>query len=91
MFLPTLVGASSPAADDGTGRSQGHVGVQMLLLGLVFNLIAVACDRACGGAGSGDRPRLVRPLTRRLSLVGGIGGLTMIGLGVTVAATGRKD
>ncbi|WP_281393820.1 hypothetical protein [Streptomyces bathyalis] len=28
---------------------------------------------------------------RRLALVGGAGGLTMIGLGVTVAATGRKD
>jgi hypothetical protein len=28
---------------------------------------------------------------QRLSLVGGIGGLTMIALGVTVATTGRKD
>ncbi|MFE6580793.1 LysE family translocator, partial [Streptomyces rochei] len=28
---------------------------------------------------------------RRLSAVGGAGGLAMIGLGVTVAVTGRKD
>ena len=28
---------------------------------------------------------------QRLSLVGGVGGLAMIGLGVTVASTGRKD
>ncbi len=28
---------------------------------------------------------------RRLSLVGGVGGLTMIGLGVAVAVTGRKE
>ncbi|MFJ6949514.1 LysE family translocator, partial [Streptomyces wuyuanensis] len=28
---------------------------------------------------------------RRLSLVGGAGGVAMIGLGVTVAATGRAD
>jgi hypothetical protein len=28
---------------------------------------------------------------RRLELVGGTGGLAMIGLGITVAVTGRKD
>ncbi|MGO4425823.1 LysE family translocator, partial [Streptomyces sp. MCAF7] len=28
---------------------------------------------------------------QRLAMVGGVGGLAMIGLGVTVAATGRKE
>jgi len=28
---------------------------------------------------------------RRLELVGGLGGLAIIGLGVTLALTGRKD
>ena len=28
---------------------------------------------------------------RRLEFVGGLGGLTMIGLGVTLALTGRRD
>jgi len=28
---------------------------------------------------------------RRLALIGGTGGLVMIGLGVSVAVTGRKD
>jgi threonine/homoserine/homoserine lactone efflux protein len=28
---------------------------------------------------------------RRLALIGGTGGLVMIGLGISIAATGRKD
>ncbi|WP_399884382.1 LysE family translocator [Streptomyces sp. BBFR51] len=71
-------------------RAQGHVMVQMLALGLVFNLIAVACDSVWGLAAATGRDWFARS-PRRLSLVGGVGGLTMIGLGVTVAATGRKD
>ncbi|MCT9083867.1 LysE family translocator [Streptomyces fulvoviolaceus] len=71
-------------------RAQGQVAAQMLLLGLVFNLIAVASDAAWGLVASGARHWFARS-PRRLSLVGGVGGLTMIGLGVTVAATGRKD
>jgi len=70
--------------------AQGHVVVQMLLLGLVFNVIAVACDSAWGLVAATGREWFARS-PERLSLVGGIGGLTMIGLGVTVAATGRKD
>ncbi|MFJ4623943.1 LysE family translocator [Streptomyces sp. NPDC088812] len=71
-------------------RAQGHVVVQILLLGLVFNAIAVACDSLWGLIAATGRDWFARS-PRRLSLVGGIGGLTMIGLGVTVAATGRKD
>jgi len=69
---------------------QGHVVVQMLLLGMVFNSIAVASDSVWGLiAGTGRRWFASSP--QRLAMVGGVGGLTMIGLGVTVAATGRKD
>ena len=71
-------------------RGQGHVAVQMLLLGLVFNIIAIASDMTWGLAAATARDWFARS-PRRLSLVGGIGGLTMIGLGITVAATGRKD
>ncbi|MCX5194337.1 LysE family translocator [Streptomyces sp. NBC_00249] len=70
--------------------SQGHVTLQMLLLGLVFNLIALVCDSLWGLVAATTRGWFARS-PRRLSLVGGVGGLTMIGLGVTVAATGRKD
>ncbi|MBV7695906.1 LysE family translocator [Streptomyces sp. TRM70350] len=71
-------------------RGQGHVITQMLLLGLVFNLIAVACDSVWGLAAAGARSWFARS-PGRLAAVGGAGGLTMIGLGVTVAATGRED
>ncbi|MFS4096188.1 LysE family translocator [Streptomyces sp. AF1A] len=71
-------------------RDQGHVPVQMLLLGLVFNAIALASDSLWGLVASGARDWFARS-PRRLAAVGGVGGLTMIGLGVTVAATGRKD
>ncbi|MFD9307389.1 LysE family translocator [Streptomyces sp. NPDC060048] len=71
-------------------RDQGNVAAQMLLLGLVFNLIAVVCDSAWGMVAATARSWFSRS-PRRLSAIGGAGGLAMIGLGVTVAATGRKD
>ncbi|MCY0938924.1 LysE family translocator [Streptomyces sp. H34-S4] len=71
-------------------REQGHVTGQMLLLGLVFNLIAVVCDSTWGMVAATARTWFSRS-PQRLSAIGGAGGLAMIGLGVTVAATGRKD
>ncbi|MGW3462022.1 LysE family translocator [Streptomyces olivaceoviridis] len=71
-------------------REQGHVPAQMLLLGLVFNAIAVVSDAVWGLTASAARDWFARS-PRRLSAVGGTGGLTMIGLGVTVALTGRRD
>ncbi|MFD7778374.1 LysE family translocator [Streptomyces sp. NPDC059753] len=71
-------------------RGQGHVSLQMLLLGLVFNVIAVVSDSVWGLVAATTRSWFARS-PRRLSMVGGVGGLTMIGLGVTVAATGRTD
>lgn len=71
-------------------RGQGHVVVQMLLLGLVFNIIAVACDSVWGLAAATARSWFARS-PRRLAVVGAVGGVTMIGLGITIAATGRKD
>ncbi|QKV90863.1 LysE family translocator [Streptomyces sp. NA02950] len=71
-------------------RGEGDVAVQMLLLGLVFNLIALICDSVWGLVAGTTRSWFARS-PRRLSMVGGAGGLTMIGLGLGVAATGRKD
>ncbi|MFK0135983.1 LysE family translocator [Streptomyces murinus] len=71
-------------------RAQGHVPLQMLLLGLVFNVIALVSDSVWGLVASAARDWFARS-PRRLSAVGGVGGLAMIGLGVTMAATGRKD
>ncbi|GIJ64279.1 LysE family translocator [Virgisporangium aurantiacum] len=71
-------------------RSAGHVTVQMLLLGLCFTLMALVCDGLWGLTAAGARNWFARS-PRRLAAVGGTGGLAMIGLGVTVALTGRKD
>lgn len=71
-------------------RGQGNVVLQMLLLGLVFNAIALVSDTVWGLGAATARTWFARS-PKRLSLVGGVGGLTMIGLGVTVAATGRRD
>ncbi|MFF0449707.1 LysE family translocator [Streptomyces sp. NPDC004609] len=71
-------------------QGKGNVAAQMLLLGLVFNVIAVACDSVWGLAASTARGWFARS-PRRLAMIGGVGGFTMIGLGVTIAATGRKD
>ncbi|WP_327121766.1 LysE family translocator [Streptomyces sp. NBC_01341] len=68
----------------------GHVTVQMLILGLVFNALALTCDSVWGLIASTTRDWFRRS-PERLARVGGVGGLTMIGLGVTVAVTGRKD
>jgi threonine/homoserine/homoserine lactone efflux protein len=71
-------------------RGAGHVPAQMLLLALVSVSIGVVSDSAWGLAASGVRAWFARS-PRRFALVGGAGGLAMIGLGVTVALTGRKD
>ncbi|MEU3602740.1 LysE family translocator [Streptomyces sp. NPDC006798] len=71
-------------------RDQGGVAGQMLVLGLVFSAIAVTLDVLWGLLAAGARSWFARS-PRRLSAVGGVGGLTMIGLGVGVAATGRQD
>lgn len=70
--------------------SAGHVPVQLLLLSLVSLPIGLISDGSWGLAASGARAWFARS-PRRLELVGGLGGLTMIGLGVTLALTGRRD
>ena len=71
-------------------RTAGHVPAQMMALGLVFSSLGLVSDGVWGLAASTARTWFARS-PRRLSLVGGAGGLAMIGLGLTVAATGRKD
>lgn len=68
----------------------GHVVGQMMLLGLIFVGIALASDSAWGLSASVARDWFARS-PRRLAMVSRVGGLSMIGLGVTVAVTGRKD
>ena len=71
-------------------RQAGDVPVQMILLSLVSFAIALASDSAWSLVASTARLWSGRS-PRRLELVGGAGGLAMIGLGISVAATGRKN
>jgi threonine/homoserine/homoserine lactone efflux protein len=70
-------------------RTVGDVPGQMLVLALVSVLIGLVSDCGWGFAGSAVRNWFARS-PRRFELVGGAGGLAMIGVGVTVAITGRQ-
>jgi len=73
-------------------KAPGHLPVpaQMLLLGMLFPVIALVLDGLWAVVADTARRWLVRS-PRRLAMIGGTGGLVMIGLGVSVAVTGRKD
>ena len=70
--------------------SAGHVTVQLLGLGLVFMVLAIVNDSLYGLA-AGSVRRWLESSPRRVAMVGGTSGLVMIGLGVRLALTGRKD
>jgi threonine/homoserine/homoserine lactone efflux protein len=71
-------------------RSGGNVPAQMLLLALISVAIGLVSDSTWGLAASGVRAWFAGS-PRRYELVGGAGGLAMIGVGVTIAVTGRKS
>jgi threonine/homoserine/homoserine lactone efflux protein len=71
-------------------RSAGHVPEQMLLLALISVTIGAVSDSSWGFAASAVRAWFARS-PRRCEMVGGAGGLAMIGVGVTVALTGRHS
>ncbi len=71
-------------------RAAGHVQVQMIVLSLASFAIAIACDSVWAVAASAARAWFARS-PQRTELVGGVGGLCMVGLGLSIAATGRKD
>jgi threonine/homoserine/homoserine lactone efflux protein len=69
---------------------QGHVTLQLLALGVTFVALAFLNDGLYGVAAGSVRRWLDRS-PRRAELVGGASGLVMIGLGVRLAVTGRRD
>jgi threonine/homoserine/homoserine lactone efflux protein len=73
-----------------TDPDAGRPGVQMLVLGLLFTLIAAVLDSVWGLAAGSARDWLATS-PARLRRVGGTGGLMLIGLGATLALTGRRD
>jgi len=95
-----LIGVTNPksivflavALPEFTERTAGQLPVQaqMLLLGTLFPVIALALDSVWAAIAGTARQWFARS-PRRMALIGGTGGLVMIGLGVSIAATGRKD
>lgn len=81
-----LFGAVLPQFVD---RAAGHVQIQMLILGLVSIAIGLVSDSVWGVTASAVRAWFAKS-PRRFELVGAAGGLAMIGVGLTVATTGRK-
>jgi len=75
-----------------TSHGAGHfpAQIQMLMLGMLFPAIALVLDSAWAAAAGTARQWLARS-PRRLALIGGTGGLVMIGLGLSIAVTGRRD
>ncbi len=82
-----IFGAVLPQFVDGAA---GHVPEQMLILSAVAFVIALITDTIWVLAASGVRDWFATN-PRRLAAVGGLGGLAMIGVGVTVVTTGRHD
>jgi len=73
-----------------TDPAQGHVPLQLLVLGLIFVGIALVSDSIWGLSAGYARAWLGRS-PRRLEALGGLGGIVMIGLGVRLALVGRRD
>jgi threonine/homoserine/homoserine lactone efflux protein len=71
-------------------RSQGHVTLQLALLGSICVVIAVLSDGAWALASGTARQWLGRSNRRLQALTAG-GGVTLIGLGVALAVTGRHN
>jgi threonine/homoserine/homoserine lactone efflux protein len=70
-------------------RSQGHTSLQLLSLGLIVVLVALLSDSSWAMASGSARKWLGRS-PRRLERMGTAGGVSMIGLGVFLALTGRR-
>lgn len=70
-------------------RTAGNVGGQILLLGLLFALLAVASDTIWALAAGASRSWFARS-PRRVELVGTAGGLGIAAVGLAFLVTGRK-
>jgi threonine/homoserine/homoserine lactone efflux protein len=70
-------------------RSSGNVPVQLLLLGTICVLIALASD-ASWGVLAGTARTWLSGSPRRLSWIGGSSGVVMVGLGVRLAFSNRE-
>ena len=87
---PKTVAISLIVLPQFTRPAAGHLTLQLLILGCVFPVIALVLD-AIWALAAGTLSQWLSRSPRRLAAVGGVGGMVMIGLGVSVAATGRRN
>lgn len=71
-------------------RSAGQVPLQMLILGVLVTAIALTSDCVWALAAGTARTWFARS-PRRLEVMGGTGGVAMIGIGASLAVSGRQD
>lgn len=82
ILVTVMPGFAVPAA--------GHLPLQLLTLGVLFPVTALVLDSGWAFLAGTARNWFARS-PRRMAAIGGAGGLIMIGLGASVALTGRKD
>lgn len=68
----------------------GPVPLQLLALGAIFVVLALILD-SCWGLAAGTARTWLAGRPHRLERLGGAGGLVIVGLGLRLAVTGRKD
>jgi threonine/homoserine/homoserine lactone efflux protein len=93
-----VVGVSNPKAfmifaavlPQFVDQRRGHVPVQMLVLGLIASGIALVSDSVWAVLASQLR-QWFGASQRRGRAMGAVGGVSMIGLGLAVAVTGRPE
>ena len=71
-------------------RNGAAPGLQMLVLGMLFIVIALVCDSVWAMA-AGTARNAIASSPRGLERMGAAGGVVMIGLGVRLALVGRAD
>lgn len=71
-------------------RAAGRVPLQLLVLGVIFLIVALISDSIWAVAAGSARSWFERS-PRRLSNLGGAGGVVMVGIGARLALTGRHD
>lgn len=70
--------------------AQGHLPLQLLLLGVILPMVAVVLDSVWAFA-AGSAREWFASSPRRMAAIGGTGGLVMIGLGASIAVSGRTE
>jgi threonine/homoserine/homoserine lactone efflux protein len=90
LFNPKVIVFFMAVLPQFVDREGGSVAGQLLVLGAIFCAIAVLCDSTWALLAGAARNWLVAS-PRRLTAIGGTGGLVMVGLGAGLAVSGRPS